>query len=82
MIAAFTSGAAFSLVSSIGGGAAANPMQAATQQNPLMAAFSSGVLFALFQGGIYKVGSCLPYLRADWSRVSSKGGQALLSSCT
>jgi hypothetical protein len=54
MIAAFTSGAAFSLVSSAGG-AAANPMQAATQTNPLMAAFSSGVIFALFQGGFYKV---------------------------
>lgn len=54
MIAAFTSGACFSLVSSAGG---ANPMQAAAgQSNPLMAAFSAGVVFALFQGGFYKVG--------------------------
>lgn len=54
MVAAFTSGACFSLVSSVGGGG--NPMQAAAgQTNPLMAAFSSGVIFALFQGGFYKV---------------------------
>jgi hypothetical protein len=44
MIAAFGSGAAFSLVSGMSGA------------NPVAGAFSTGVVFALLQGGIFKVG--------------------------
>ena len=43
MIAAFGSGAAFSLVSGMSG------------PQPLMGAFSTGVVFALLQGGLFKV---------------------------
>ena len=43
MIAAFGSGAAFSLVSGMAG------------PQPLMGAFSTGVVFALLQGGLFKV---------------------------
>ena len=45
MVAAFGSGAAFSLVSGMGGAA-----------NPAQAAFTTGVCFAVFQGGFHKLG--------------------------
>jgi len=63
MVAAFGSGAAFSLVSGMGGaagaaaGAAAGTAAAAAgQANPLQAAFTTGCFFALFQGAFYKIG--------------------------
>ena len=43
MIAAFGSGAAFSLVSGMAG------------PNPIPGAFSTGVVFALLQGGLFQV---------------------------
>ena len=63
MVAAFGSGAAFSLVSGMGGagaaatGAAAGTAAAAAgKANPLQAAFTTGCFFALFQGAFYKIG--------------------------
>lgn len=55
LVAAFCSGASFTLVS--GGGAAAAPrMPGAPTPNPLMSAFTAGVVFAIFQGAFYKLG--------------------------
>lgn len=54
LVAAFSSGACFSLVSGMGSGASA-AMPGGTP-NPLMGAFSAGVVFALFQGAFYKLG--------------------------
>ncbi|PRW33881.1 mitochondrial import inner membrane translocase subunit Tim17 Tim22 Tim23 family isoform B [Chlorella sorokiniana] len=58
LVAAFCSGACFSLVSGGITNAPAPPpgMPPAAPPNPLMAAFSAGVVFALFQGGFYKLG--------------------------
>lgn len=54
LVAAFGSGACFSLVS--GMGAQASTAVPGSAPNPLMGAFSAGVVFALFQGAIYKLG--------------------------
>lgn len=53
LVAAFGSGACFSLVSGMGSKPA---IPGATAPNPLMGAFSAGVVFALFQGAFYKLG--------------------------
>lgn len=52
LVAAFGSGACFSLISGLGkpGGGPGTG-----SANPLMAAFSTGVVFALFQGAFFKV---------------------------
>ncbi len=53
LVAAFGSGACFSLVSGMG----SQPTVPGTSTpNPLMGAFSAGVVFALFQGAFYKLG--------------------------
>lgn len=54
LVAAFGSGACFSLVS--GMGATASSAMPGGTPNPLMGAFSAGVVFALFQGAFYKLG--------------------------
>lgn len=54
LVAAFGSGACFSLVSGMGSNASA-AMPGGTP-NPIMGAFSAGVVFALFQGAFYKLG--------------------------
>lgn len=54
LVAAFGSGACFSLVSGMGS-QAATAVPGSTP-NPLMGAFSAGVVFALFQGAFYKLG--------------------------
>jgi hypothetical protein len=53
LVAAFGSGACFSLVSGMGSKPA---IPGTTAPNPLMGAFSAGVVFALFQGAFYKLG--------------------------
>lgn len=53
LVAAFTSGACFSLVSGMGNKPA---IPGTTAPNPIMGAFSAGVVFALFQGAFYKLG--------------------------
>lgn len=50
LVAAFGSGAAFSLVS------APPAMAGVPPTNPLQAAFTTGVVFALFQGALFKLG--------------------------
>ena len=53
LVAAFGSGACFSLVSGMGSKPA---IPGTSAPNPLMGAFSAGVVFALFQGAFYKLG--------------------------
>lgn len=53
LVAAFGSGACFSLVSGMG---SQPPVPGTPAPNPLMGAFSAGVVFALFQGAFYKLG--------------------------
>ena len=53
LVAAFGSGACFSLVSGMGNKPA---VPGTTAPNPLMGAFSAGIVFALFQGAFYKLG--------------------------
>ena len=53
LVAAFTSGACFSLVSGQGNAA---PAVAGATPNPLVGAVTAGVMFALFQGAFYKLG--------------------------
>lgn len=53
LVAAFGSGACFSLVSGMG---SQPSVPGTTTPNPLMGAFSAGVVFALFQGAFYKLG--------------------------
>jgi hypothetical protein len=55
LVAAFGSGACFSLVSGVGNSAASVTASGAPA-NPFMAAISTGVAFAVFQGLFYKLG--------------------------
>lgn len=82
MVAAFGSGAAFSLVSGMGGasaggaaaGAAAGTAAAAAgKANPLQAAFTTGCFFALFQGAFYKIGGAF----GGGNKAGGKGGNLL-----
>lgn len=63
MVAAFGSGACFSLVSGMGSSASA-AMPGGTP-NPIMGAFSAGVVFALFQGAFYKLGETFSGPKTD-----------------
>lgn len=71
MIAAFGSGAAFSLVSGMGA-AAGTAAAAAGTANPLQAAFTTGCFFALFQGAFYKIGGAF----GGGGNKASKGNPA------
>ena len=57
MIAAFGSGAAFSLVSGMAG------------TDPVMGAFSTGVVFALLQGGLFQVTLSVLHLEQSLSSL-------------
>lgn len=78
MVAAFGSGAAFSLVSGMGasqaaaGAAAGTAAAAAGTANPLQAVFTTGCFFALFQGAFYKIGGVF-----SGGNKGGKGGNLL-----
>lgn len=72
LVAAFGSGACFSLVSGMGSNAS-SAMPGGTP-NPLMGAFSAGVVFALFQGAFYKLGEAVSGPKTEeneYSRVKA-----------
>lgn len=72
LVAAFGSGACFSLVSGMGSSASA--AVPGGSPNPIIGAFSAGVFFALFQGAFYKLGESFSGPKAnetEYARVKA-----------